>query len=500
MSRTQKSTLNFGTSLLYTGVTLALGIFTTPLLLRWLGEERFGTFRVLQDWWAYSTIFEYGLGGALVARLAMVVSRNDARATRRLIATGLRMYVRVTLALLAMGLLWIAFLPGLITVKNISTTELRMGGFVLLLAGLLLPLTVFRCLAEAKQRSYVVNLLLTMQSLLMTGLLLLAAWLGGGLIGQSLATTLVLVLLPTYLIYEARQQYPGILNEAVDQETAQDLQTLNGPTLLFNLSGRISLFTDNIVIAWGLGAWAVAPFFLTQRLANIALTQFQAIGNATWAGLVELHMQGESDVFRQRLLELTSFVSSVGIVVLVPLAAYNRYFVARWVGPENFAGEKVTLLSCFNIWLWGIIALWGWPITGTGNIGKWVPYAFVAMLINVIVSIVGVLQLGFIGPLLGTTIGFVGIYSWSMPLVIKQVFQVRQADLWKSATAPLLWGIPYAILVWSLAHRLPPQNWFELLFWMATTALLGAASWWALGINRELRHLWVMRLRLALGK
>ncbi|HEX4948624.1 MAG TPA: oligosaccharide flippase family protein [Blastocatellia bacterium] len=500
MTRTRRSTISLGTNFLYTGLTLAFSIFSTPLLLRWLGQERFGTFRALQDWWGYATIFEYGIGGALMARFAMAAGKSDTDMIRKLIAVGLSFYLRATFAILAVSLVWIYALPWLVTVTNITPNELRIAALMLAVAGIVMPLTVFRWLAEAQQRSYVVNLLLVIQSFSMISLLLIMARFDGGLIGQSIAFTLATVIMPGYLLYETLKRYPGVLSEPVDKETSQELWSLNLPTFVFNLSGKISLSMDNILVAWSIGAWAVAPFYLTQRLASISLTQLQGIGNATWAGLVELHMQGESETFRRRLLELTNLVSSISICVLVPIASFNKVFILLWVGQENFAGDSVSLLCCFNVWLWAIYSLWGWPVSGTGNIRQWVNYGVLAMAINIIVSILGVRKFGLIGPLLGTASGFVLIYSWSLPLVINKLFQVSPTALWKAVSAPLLWGIPYAVLVWMISRSYMPQNWLELFVGTGLIFIIGLGIWWTVGLNREIRSLWSMRLRLALGR
>src|SRR5262249_52558978 len=166
------------------------------------------------------------------------------------------------------------------------------------------------------------------------------------------------------------------------------LWKLNWPTLVFNLTSRISLFSDNIVVGSILGPAVVAPFFLTQRLASLAQQQLQGMGNATWAALVELHARGDSMAFRSRMLELSSLVSGIGVAVLAPIAAHTRQFIALWLGPKTYAGDAVTVLACLNGWLWSIFSLWGWPITGTGNIAAWAPYSLTFLAVNLAVSVI----------------------------------------------------------------------------------------------------------------
>jgi O-antigen/teichoic acid export membrane protein len=475
-------------------------MITTPWLLRWLGPERFGGFRVLMDSYAYLGLLEFGLAGALMARLAVAVGRNDHRDTRRFIAAGIRSYLWVTLAMMTAGIGWVTVLPWILRSDAIGTGELRWAGLLLLIGVLLMPFNVFRSLAEARQRGYVVSLLLTGQAALTTIMLVITAWVGWGLIGQSLANIVAQLPFVFLLVWYGLRTYPSVLKERPQRETTRSIWSLNWPTFIFNMSGRIGQLTDNIVIAWVFGPVAVVPFFLTQRLSTIALGQIQGIGNSTWAGLAELHSQGRADVFRLRLAELTGVVSSLGICVLAPIAAYNLYFISHWVGSSNFAGESVTVLACINAWLWAIYGLWGWPLSGTGNIGSWVPYAVLGTVINLIISVTGALAFGWIGPLLGTLATFLLINSWAMPHVLKQIFQTSSWGMWRSALAPLVWGVPYALSVWFIARSHVPTGWSGLITEMGFAVVCGLVFWWNISLSRRDRLVWIARVQEALAR
>src|SRR5438132_4959673 len=49
-SRVRSATMNVFSAQLYTIATMAIGLLSTPLLLRWLGSERFGILRILEVW------------------------------------------------------------------------------------------------------------------------------------------------------------------------------------------------------------------------------------------------------------------------------------------------------------------------------------------------------------------------------------------------------------------------------------------------------------------
>ena len=500
MSRTRKSALNLAGGLIFTAVTVCVGVLSTPWLLHWLGTERFGTYRVLLDWCAYVGLLELGLGGALSARLAIALGKGEKAIAQSLLAAGLRAYSIVMLGMLVVSAGLMVLLPYVVKSDAIGDTELRLAWLLLLVLILFFPLAVFRLLADARQQSYLVSLLFTLQSLLTTGLLLISAWAGWGLIGQSLSTVLSQLPAVLILMWIGIRSYPIRWLSPPEPEARKSIRALNWPMFIYNTSFRVGILSDTIILAWVMGPAAVVPFFLTQRLATLAQNQLLNIGNSTWAGLVELQSQGHLETFRSRLLELTSLVSGLSLAVLVPIAAFNYHFIARWVGSTNYAGAAVNIIVCLNIWLWAVFYLWGWTLSGTGQISCWTPYAISFTIINLAVSIIGTITLGLVGPLVGTLVAFLFVTSWAMPRVLKRIFGLSPQALWRNALMPFLWALPYAAILGFFTRARMPSGWPELIVEMCSAGVCGLALWWMIGLSRSSRSIWIARVQGALGR
>lgn len=497
MKRVRNSSWSIASGLAYLVLTVAAGIFTTPWLLRWLGQERYGTWRVMSDAFAYLGLLDLGFGGAMMALLAPAVGNRESLAAGRVIASSLGIYRRITMVMLAGGVLLVFLMPRLI--PEVGEMELRLAGAILVLPILWTFANVFRLLAEVRQQGYLVNLLMIGQYVLITALSLVAAKLNWKLPGQAGATVIGLFLPAAILVSIGLRDYPPSVPSESSRQTNAALWKLNWPTLVFNISGRAGLLSDNIVIGWAMGPASVAPFYLTQRLAALALLQLQGIGNATWAALVELHAQGEAITFRARLLELTGLVSGVGLAILGPIAAYNRQFVQHWLGFGSYAGDAVTVLACVNAWLWSIFSLWGWPLTGAGKIAAWAPYSVVFLAVNVGVSIIGTLRFGMVGPLVGTLAAFLSVNLWAMPRVLEQSFGVSSGSLLRVAGKPLLYGLPYAALVWTAARSHAARGWIGLGLELSATVAGGIVVWYLIGISGAERKVWKARLTALLS-
>jgi len=497
--RTRRSALSFASEIGRTGITLVVGLVATPFLLDWLGEARFGAHRTAVDWVGYLILLELGIGGALLPMLARAFGSKDAGEVRATLVAGTRALGRVTLVALALGGALAFFITRLIPVGDTLAGDLRWG-FVLGVAGLLfLPFSPLRTLQEARQRSYVVITLLLLQSLLITGLALLFAWKGWGITGQFAAALIGGIPFFMALAWMAKRAYPGILRslftDRADASASRSLRRLSPPTFVLNLCGRVSVMTDNIVVAFVLGPAIVVPFFITQRLAALFQGQLQSLGNSSWAGLAELHVQGQRNVFNERVIDLTRIIAVVGMAGLIPIAVYTEQFVRLWVGSARYAGDAVTLLAALNAYLLAIVSLWGWCFNGTGHIRELVPASVVATVINLTASLALVKPLGMAGPLLGTTLGFVAVSVWYLPVLMHRVFGTNALRLARTVALPLIVGLPYGAGIRWIALAQSQPGWIELALSMLAAAMLFVLLCWFLILKESERRLHMEQIR-----
>src|SRR5262245_55895604 len=253
MNRTRNSFYNFSAGVIYAVVLAASGLLATPWLLVWLGPERVGAFKALTDWIGYLTFFELGMGGAMMAAFAMKIGQEDSAGLSRMIAAGLRVYSIVMFGSLAAGIALLAAIPIVIPSNELGPGELRISAAITLLSLFLTPLLVFRALADASERSYIYWLLLTVQIILITGLSLLMAWAGWGLIGQTLAWTVSQAPTLLLLLWDSVRKYGDTWSVSSNRADRKILWRLGRSTFAHMMAERIGLVSDNIVIAWILG-------------------------------------------------------------------------------------------------------------------------------------------------------------------------------------------------------------------------------------------------------
>ncbi|MEA5575979.1 polysaccharide biosynthesis C-terminal domain-containing protein [Anabaena sp. UHCC 0451] len=504
MQRTGRSVVNFATGLMLQVMTLGIGIISTPLLLSWLGDERYGAFRAASDWGSYLNLLELGISGSLMALLAKAVGIGERQQIRLTLATGIRAYLKIMIVMVLAGVVLGVFITRLVPVEGVLVSELQKGYWLGFFAIFLLPLSPFRLLADASQRSYFANVFIMFQSLLITGLGLLLARGGFGITGQYIAALAGNIGFQILMCWEGLRRYPDVFSAVKDYKAQASIEKklwqLNWSTFTLNLSGRLGLFTDNIIISYSLSPATVVPFFVTQRLAALAQGQIQGIGNATWAALADLYAKGEIEKFNARLLELTRLVAVMGVTFMVSIAAYNHHFIRLWVGEDRFGGDGLTLLAASNGFLLGLLSLWGWCFSGTGQQPKLVRPTTISAGINFLASILCTHFFGIIGPLLGTFIAFTSVSLWQLPLLMREVFGTSLKQLFLAVVQPLAVGIPYGLAVWWIAKNHIPWGWLGLTAEMGISAFIYLAVAWFFVLNQSERQQWNDRLNMLLSR
>lgn len=496
-SRTTRSVYTYAAAVFFTASTSLLGFFVTPALVRWLGRDVFGISRVLVDCYQYIGLLEIGMSGPVIASLTRIVADPSAGSVDAVVAAGWRTQLWITVGMLFLWLLVVGVVPEFLATPGTPPGTVRLAAAILFIPVLLTPISVFRVLAEVKQAGYLVNLVTTAQSVFNTGALALFAYAGFGLLGQASVFALAsFFVLPVYLTYAARHA-PGWRSARPDAHALRTMVGLRWPTFGCLVSERLGLFSDNILVAAIVSPSLVSPFYLTQRLVNMAQTYLLHVGGSTWAGISELHFQGQHDAVRDRLVELTASITALSVAASAPIIAFNPFFIARWVGPSMFAGDAITVVACLNLWLWSLSYLWSRPVNSTGYVRKLLPYAAAFVILNLTVSVVAAKLLGVVGPPIGSLTAFIGVNCWGIPRVLREVFHVDPIDLWRSALRPLAAGVPYIAATVVGARYAAPANWPELLAEMLIAGIGGLLLWLAL-MSPSRRGIWWTRLRGAL--
>jgi O-antigen/teichoic acid export membrane protein len=506
MSRVRRSSLSLLTSVGSSFFSLCLGLFTTPLLLRWLGDERFGTYRVGLEWVSYVTLLDFGLSGALQAITAKRLGNGQYEEALAGIRQALPRFAWLGIIQLLVILGLAVTSSGIVKGINPDTISDLQSGLLLVCVGLLFaPFHSLRPLLDSAQQSYWVNFALFFQGIGITGFSLLFAWGGWGIVGQFAAFTLGSMIYAMILLGVVHSRYPSFWKR---REKVESLPFIDWPMFIFNSCGKLSVLSDSIILGSLLGAPEVAMFYVTQRFFFIAQQQIMGIGNSSWAGMAELYHRNEQELLRRRFLELNRLSVVLSLAAFGPILVVNTSLVSLWVGPMHFGGASLSAVTCWQSLVMVLIALWCWPFAATGKLRLVLPTMVTGSLLNIIVSIVGTHYLGILGPALGTAIGYTVVYIPMFVYLLQREFGISQKQLIGDTLECVALFLPVGACLWVALPYTQIEDWSQLR-WPRFIGYAGIASMtgvlylllaYRILLNHADRVIWVQRLRSPLKR
>ena len=503
MSRFARSSYTFLVNLLLTVVTTLTGFIATPLLIAWLGKEKFGASRTLTDWFGYVGLLEMGLAGALLPVMSMSLPREGGRGVLAVLHEALRIYRRVAMSMIVTGAILAFAMPWLISTHESSRRDLALAAFVLVPGMAFVLAQPFRSILDASQRSYLIGYVLIGQSLVTTITCVIAAASGLGIFGQAVGTLLGNLVYFTATYVTARRFFPHTPHSTPSPDERSEIRARllqhNRPLFAASICSRLAFFTDNILIGHIIGAASVTPFFVTQRLVQMAYQQLGAIGTSTWAAMAELYHAGQTELFEHRVMEATRVLTIFSFVLLTPIVVCNRWFVTFWIDESAYGGDALTLFAGANAVILSLLSYWGWLLVGTGKTSRLMGFTLTGTIVNVVVSVAGTYRFHILGPVLGTFVAFALVQFWWVPLILRKELSISLRKLVHAVLPPAAMGLTYFAGCWWVVHRYPPRGWLTLLPMMAAQSAVFAVAAYFLLLDRDQRAVWATRLRILRG-
>ena len=498
--RVELAFLAWSSTIVKSAVMMATGFISTPLLLRYLGAERLGALRTSQQWMAYLGYLFFGLTPAFSVLILRQVAKRDVAATTILVKKGVALQLRqamIVVAPVAMVMAWC--MPLLVPVSKNLSSELRMGAFIGVGTLLFSCSDVFRALLECLQLGYLLNLGMAAQSVVATGLGILLAWLGYGLVGQGIAACVAALVLLLILGSFGMKRLPGFWTKRarrLGNQERGELWRLRWPLALSGVGNQMNLQSDYMVVAMIASPSAVTGFMVTQRLISVC-GGFLSISFAqsSWAALVEILSNQGSKAFETKLLELIRLVVGVGAVLFATLAAFDRQFVRLWVGSDYYGGDLLAVLTAIQLEVFAFLLMFAWVIDVQGDTRERVVVSTVGSVLNLALSVLLGAFLGLYGVTLATILAYLATDAWYCPWVFCKRYGVSaKAIIHESARAVII-GTTWGYAIWIVSRHLSMNSWYAFSA-QAGSAVACAIVYSVLFVLRkEDRILWVLRIK-----
>jgi O-antigen/teichoic acid export membrane protein len=439
-SLTKKASLNAAASTAEQIARIVAGLIITPILLTQLGRSAFGIWQVLQKLIGHSSPASGRPGEALKWTIAHEQRSTDYDFKRRQVGNALAVWLLFLPVLVLIGGILAWFAPTWLDVPSTSYGVVRLAGAILVVDAVLFSLLYLpQSVLLGENLGYKRLGLSVLLVFVSKGLLVTAAYLGAGIEGLAVATTIATVLWgATYLfIVRSRVDWFGIARPSL-AEVGRFVR-LSWWFLLWNLVMTIMLASD-VVVLGVVGSPALVttytlakyiPQAITVAVATVIVAIMPGLGGLIGAGELARAVR----IRRETMSSVWLFTMVAGASVLI----WQESFLDLWVGRRYYPGPAATLAIIVMVLQFALIRTDANIIDLTLNLRRKVLLGAFSAVLSVALAwfFLGELEMGIIGLVLGFVVGRM-IQSIGYPWMIGRLLGIPPERQLRGIVRPAL--------------------------------------------------------------
>ncbi len=447
---------------------IVAAFLVTPIIVRGLGDQRYGVWSLVESVLAYLTLLDFGLTASVVRYVARFEATEESDRRNRVFSTCLCVFGAVGVVAFGIAAGLGAAAPYLFRLPPELIAEARWMFFLLgtnLALGL--PLSVYLNVLFGLGR-YPTSATIRLSYLALGSILsVVVIRRGGGLIALGCLITAVNTAQNLTLAWAVHRCLPDLRLSAslVDWSTFRDIRGYSLRAFLIGLGTQVTFQTDAIVIGAFLSPGAIAFFAIGSRLVNYSKSLFTSVMGVLTPTFSAMEARGETEAIRGLTLTVSRYVLWGALPVQIGLIALGRPFLSLWIGPRYAEASYATLvILSVPLALSMTLATGVRVLYGTGRL-EWYTRAVIAEAVsNLILSTALASPMGIEGVAWGTTIPNL---AFNVALMI-HTCRVLDVGLWEYARGvflrPILLGATLAC-GWGavLSLEAEPSTWPSLL-------------------------------------
>lgn len=387
----------------------------TPLILRDIGPAGYGLWAVFNSLAGYFTLFDIGLNTAVAKYTAEFRVTRGRKEVSHLVSTVLVVMIIVGALTATISA---ALAPAVATWFHVETELAASARGACTLMGvnvaLVLVAGVLGNVINGLQRVDLWKLGGAFQIGCNTLLSVMLLRLGFGLIGLAsasvLATALVLAL---YAVLLRRDEFGVCISPRLfNLRLLREVMPFSRRTFMLGLTSRVLYYSDYVVIAFFLGAAAVAPYEVAYKICFFSTYLFSVVTTTMFPSFAELVARDERD----RLRTVYVRIVRLSLIIVVPLAIvlllFGQSIVRMWVGQVNVAPVRLfAVLVTMNIF--HAIGTPGAMLLQSAGRNRELMYAeIVNAVLNLALSIVLIRWMGVVGVAVATLVAHIATSFW----------------------------------------------------------------------------------------
>ncbi|MFV0443591.1 MAG: lipopolysaccharide biosynthesis protein [Planctomycetaceae bacterium] len=387
------------------GLTLVIGLFLVRYVKETLGDTGYGAWIFVSSIAGYSGLLYMGFGAAVCRYSARYYTLQDWPGLNRILSSIFAIYVVNSLIAIFGAAICALFADRISDWEGQSLTEVRQ---VLLMLGLNAAIglwgSVYSGLLVGLQRFDIQRGLIILCTLVRTAIVVIGLNWHPSLVvmaGSFLAVTLLENL--TYFL-AARRLVPQlhVAWRFVSREAFKECYGFTAFNALGMLSDYLISLTDTVVIGVMLGTAATVPYYIAQRLCQMARAPLEQLAEVMMPRAGELQIRQELHRLRSMVLQGTGLSLLLIGGFAIGCAFFADQLLMIWLGAGNEASPPILMVLLAAQVIALPLRVPKMTLMGMGDIRTPALFDVVQATANLVLSLIFVQNFGVIGVAYGT--------------------------------------------------------------------------------------------------
>lgn len=412
-------------------VSMLLGYIYVPIVLNWLGEEKYGVWSTILTIVSWISYFDIGIGNGLRNKLTEASAAGDNEKSKRLISSA---YAFIAVMMTAAAVIFciaasFADWNRIFGVKDIAEDLKALVCITIVFVAVNFILSICKNVLYALQKAGDVSLMeVVTQALNLLGIMAARALMPADLFlialiyGLSMTVTNIIF---SIALYSKNKQLRPRLSE-VELSEGKKLTDLGLRFFIIQICALVLFTTDNLIISLLYGAADVTPYSASIKLFTAISSVYSAFLAPIWSAATKAKTEGDWNGLRQiikklDILMLPFFGGTLLLGIVFRPVAYI------WLGRELEYSNGLILLSG----LYCILTIWCNTYSYIANGLELMKVSMITAVIQACVNIP--LSLLFAGPLGMETAGVLcgTVCAMTISAVVQPLYVYRYIRLKK---------------------------------------------------------------------
>jgi O-antigen/teichoic acid export membrane protein len=476
------------------GFKVVVMFVITPLMIRCLGKEDYGTWILAIAIIGYFRLLDLGLSFAGLRFLGIALGADDREEYRSLVCKLFRLYIQIGLATLALTALAVSLLSLFIGDPGVAATvRILVAGFGVATAFRFFT-RIFEVILKSHVRYDLIGISSISKTILQAGLLIWLLLAGYGLKTLLIAHILIDVVDQLLLAFFARRVEVDLhLRGSYDGKVGtRELLSYSASAMVSNVGQSLRQGVDPLIITHVSGVRALPVYNIGARFLSMFTDVVNAIfGGTLMAAFSQTHGRGDSGELNEHFLKAIRYSTVVAMLGGCGLMMFGQAFIARWVG-SDFAISGTVLWILTPATTLSLCQYPIWSLFYSQNKQHWVAiFTLVSGIFNLALSFYLAWRIGWIGVVWATCVEMALGFGFVMPLLASRVCEIPLKRYYWQIFIP---GIKVTLA--SLAYWVVVRSYvvpaYDRLFVLGAgyVAVISTIIWFMIFTKPERSQLW----------